>query len=100
MQSTKIAIEPDGAITMIYSDDAAELLDHGAAVIRRVSNVEPDAHGHWWATMVDKREHLPALPAPCPRGVLRHDGTVQMGPFKLRAEALDAEIAYLEAQLF
>ena len=89
MQSTKIAIEPDGAITMIYSDDAAELIDQGAAVIRRVSNVEPadpdlcraagvPAAG-WMATMTD--------------GIV-------LGPYRLRAEALDAEIAYLEAQLF
>ncbi len=80
MQSTKLAIESDGAIVMIYDDDDRELIDAGAACIARVSDVEPNENGEWLA-------------------IMRRDSVV-LGPFRLRSEALAAEVKYLQAQLF
>jgi hypothetical protein len=99
VKPVKLSINCDGEILAVYSDDLVGLIDLGAAnvTISRASNVEPDANGHWWATMADKCEHLTL---PCERGILRADGTVQLGPFKLRSEALAAEVEYLESRLF
>ncbi len=71
-----IIITAAGDLRFIYSDDAAELLNAGAATVRRVSDVEPVAGG-WSADMA------------------RVDGPV-LGPFTLRAEALAAEVAWLK----
>lgn len=76
----RILISKNGKVTFIYDDELAGLLGKGIkASITRVSNVEP-CDGGWSATMVD-------------------DGTV-LGPFPLRQQALEAEIAYLEQKLF
>lgn len=77
-QKLIISISPDAVITFIYSDLLQPLLAEGIAQIRRVSQVEP-CEGGWSATMEDK--------------------TV-LGPFRLREEALGAEIAYIERTLF
>ena len=70
----------NGKVTAIYSDDLADLAGKAAHVeIRRASAVEPTPDGQWAATMNDK--------------------TV-LGPFRLRSEALAAEVAYLESKLF
>jgi hypothetical protein len=73
-----VVIDADGSLMAIYDDELAGLLDEGTATITRASNVEPDAAGYWVATMADGA----VLPA-C----------------KLRAEALAAEVAYLERKL-
>jgi hypothetical protein len=84
----KLSISRDGTITAIYSDSLAPLIEGAANVaITRASNVEPDQFGQWWATM-----HASANDRINPGRVF--------GPFKLRSEALAAEVAYLEARLF
>lgn len=75
----KIAIDEAGIITMIYDDEFIDLYDEGNTHITRVSSVEPTIGGQWKASM--------------------RDGTV-LGPYRLRQEALDAEVKYLEAKLF
>ena len=74
----KISVDTEGIMTAIYSDSLAPLVEEGTADIKRVSNVEP-CPGGWKAYL--------------------NDGTV-LGPFKLRQEALDAEVKYLEGELF
>ncbi len=79
-QSLKLAIEPGGAIVAIYDDSLAGLIEQGHVDIARVSDVEPYDNGGWLA-------------------VMRRDGA-RLGPFRLRAEALAAEVDYLNARLF
>ena len=74
----RVVVEADGALSFIYTDELRPLVDLGHAATCRVSNVEPDGDG-WSAQMVDGPK---------------------LGPFRLRSEALDAEVAYLEARLF
>lgn len=69
----------NGTVTTIYSDELAPLIAKGRATITRASAVEPAPNGGWTATM--------------------NDGTV-LGPYRLRSEALTAEVAYLESKLF
>jgi hypothetical protein len=75
-----IAVNPDGVITVIYDDAHSDLLDAGNAVVTRASYVEPDA-GAWFADLA---------PVNGPK----------LGPFKLRSEALAAEVSFLNLQLF
>lgn len=74
-----IAVGVDGKASFIYNDELADFLKEGDATIHRVSNVEPAEGGGWTATMLD--------------------GMV-LGPFALRQEALEAEVAYLKEQMF
>jgi hypothetical protein len=67
-------------MTMIYSDEHAELLAMGKSETRRASHVEP-CGSKWTADM-----------SPV--------GGPLLGPFDLRQQALDAEVAYLNRQLF
>jgi hypothetical protein len=71
-----IIITADGNLRFIYNDDAAELLSEGTAQINRASHVEPGAGG--W--MVDMS------PVNGPK----------FGPFTLRADALAAEVNWLQ----
>lgn len=75
----RIAINPDGTLEFIYSDEFRELVDSGSAKIERVSNVEPGTDGMWYADI--------------------RNGP-KLGPFKYRHTALDAEIEYLYRELF
>ncbi len=75
-----IFVRPDGTVEFLYEDDLRALLDLGPATITRASHVEPTPEGRWTADL-------------SPRG-----GPL-LGPFTLRQEALDAERAWLEAQL-
>lgn len=72
-----IAIDADGTTRFIHNDvlDAKAL---GAASIRRASHVEPNDDCTWSADM---------SPVNGP----------QLGPFATRAEALAAEVAWLES---
>jgi hypothetical protein len=80
MQKTfKLSISPSGSITAIYDDVHADLMAKGTAQVRRASTVEPAPQGGWLATM--------------------NDGTV-LGPYRLRSEALSAEVQYLDSKLF
>lgn len=76
----KLIIGKDGRkIKCIYSDVAKPILEAlGKLNIKRVSHVEPDENGKWWADMSPLRSGI------------------RLGPFNLRQEALDAEIKWLE----
>lgn len=85
----QLSISPSGEITAIYSDELVELIEQGKATITRVSDVEPGSilnrHG-WIAIMRESSNPIAYRPT--------------LGPFKTRAEALAAEVAYLENKLF
>jgi len=66
----------NGGLEFIYADPLAFLTKLGPSTTRRVSHVEPAPGGGWTADMVD--------------------GPV-LGPFPLRQQALDAEVAWLRA---
>ena len=73
-----IYVRPDGTAQCIY-DETMDLTKIGAVAIRRASHVEPAANrpDHWEADL-----------SPVNGPVL--------GPFTTRAEALKAEVAWLE----
>jgi len=72
-----LIIEPDGRVRGVYGEEIA--LDAlGPLKIERASHVEPDARGRWLADL-----------APV--------GGPVLGSFLRRSEALDAEVAWLEA---
>ena len=68
-----LLIDPTGEITTIYQE-VLDLAALGSQRIERASHVEPDAHGQWWAEIIDG-----------PR----------LGPFQLRSDALAAEVDWL-----
>jgi hypothetical protein len=87
VRNSKLAIETDGTITAIYDDELADLVALGNGSIRRVSDVEPDTLGGWTAFI---RSNEPA----------GGPYSQALGSFRLRSEALAAEVAYLETKLF
>jgi len=72
-----LVVAPDGTTRAIYSE-MIDLAAIGRPTIARASHVEPDRDGRWHA---DLRPML---------------GPV-LGPFGRRSEALEAELAWLEA---
>ena len=72
-----MTIDQSGRITAIYDDALAALLDEGRAGVRRASAVEPAPGGGWQAD-------LAAVNGPVLSG------------FRLRSEALAAEVSWLE----
>ena len=70
-----LLVLPDGTIRAIYAEEI-ELDSLGHAVITRASHVEPDERGRWLADLT-----------PVAGPVL--------GPFDLRSQALEAELAWL-----
>lgn len=83
MTTLNLTIRPDGSVTGLYSD-ALDFRALGAALgsleIRRASHVEPTSDGRWTADMSPS-------------------GGGELGPFDTRAEALDAEVAWLRANV-
>lgn len=79
-QQFALSISPSGEVTFIYDDVHAGLMDEGEATTTRASHVEPQG-SEWIADM-----------SPV-------DGPV-LGPFRLRREALDAEVEYLKRLMF
>jgi hypothetical protein len=75
----KLTVSPTGDVRFIYSDDLRPLLDAGDARISRASHVEPSGSA-WTADL-----------APA--------GGPLLGPFATRAEALAAEVAWLDENL-
>ena len=71
-----LIVTPNGQLRHIY-DDNLDLTELGRATISRASFVEPDVFGHWLADL--SPVHGPIL-----------------GPFVKRAEALAAEVDWLE----
>ena len=80
----KLAIESDGSIVAVYGDDLAPLIAQGTATITRASNVEPMLGG-WAVAMVDDTSSAAV--------------ELFVRTFRLRSEALAAEVAYLERRL-
>ena len=72
---TEIVIRPTGDVQSIY-DETFDFACLGAVSIRRVSFVEPDGQGLWWADL---------SPA----------GGPTLGPFNNRSMALGAEVDWL-----
>ena len=72
-----LVISPGGTVRAVYSEEI-DLDSLGPVVITRASRVEPDERGCWLADL-----------SPVVGPVL--------GPFRRRSEALEAELAWLEA---
>lgn len=71
-----IRVYPDGIIRALH-DDRLNLADIGRFRVARASWVEPDPNGKWWVDLDNSRGPI-------------------LGPFSTRAEALRAEVAWLE----
>jgi hypothetical protein len=76
----RLRIDVGGRVTCVYAE-AIDLGVLGTVSVRRVSHVEPDDAGRWWADLA---------PASGPR----------LGPFPRRSDALAAEVAWLDDHLF
>ncbi len=72
-----LVVAPDGMVKAIFAE-TIDLAALGRPTIARASHVEPDDGGLWLAD-------------------LRPVGGPVLGPFALRSEALEAEVAWLEA---
>ena len=73
----QLVIKSGGVVRCVYGEEI-DLTALGSPVISRASHVEPDQQGRWWADM----------------GPVR--GPV-LGPYELRSEALETELAWLES---
>lgn len=73
-----VIIDTEGRMRFVYNDRLAALLEEGHGRISRASHVEPDGEGNWFADL---------SPVKGPK----------LGPFKLRTDALHAEVDWLEA---
>ena len=76
----RISVKPDGMVLFVYDDDLLPLMDMGRPQIRRASHVEPAPGGGWQAD-------------------LSPVGGPMLGPFRLRAGALEAEAVWLSDRL-
>jgi hypothetical protein len=74
-----LRIDPHGNVTCLYSE-ALDLARLGKLSIQRVSHVEPDEEGKWWADL-----------APT--------GGPRLGPFDKRSQALAAEMDWLHCHV-
>jgi hypothetical protein len=70
-----------GELKFIWNDDLAPLLDLGKPTVQRASNVEPNEDGQWVADL--SPVNGPAL-----------------GPYRLRGDALAAEVEWLQQHGF
>lgn len=75
-----IVIHPDGMIQFIHDDDLTALFPAEQKTVRRASHVEPTASGEWTAD-------------------LSPVGGPVLGPFTRRADALRAEVEWLDARM-
>jgi hypothetical protein len=76
----KLLVDPSGGVRCLYSE-VIDLATLGELSIRRVSRVEPDRTGRWWAD-------------------LKILGGPRLGPYPRRSQALRAEVAWVEQLLF
>ena len=72
-----LVISPGGTVRAVYAEEL-DLDCLGHALITRASHVEPDTAGRW-------------------RADLGPVGGPVLGPFRRRSEALEAEVAWLQA---
>jgi hypothetical protein len=77
-KAMNLVVDPQGVVHCLY-EEVIDLSVLGELSIQRVSHVEPDNEGRWWANL-----------APV--------GGPLLGPFRRRSEALDAERDWLEGQ--
>lgn len=75
----KLYVSTEGECRSVYSE-TLDLSSVGALSIRRASHVEPTSDGKWIADL-------------CPVS------GPQLGPFSTRSQALQAEVAWLDAWL-
>ena len=75
-----LVIDPSGTVRCLYTE-SIDLQSLGPMVIRRASHVEPTPDGHWMADL---------KPVQGP----------QLGPFRLRSDALAAEERWLTGHRF
>ena len=78
-QELPLVVGPAGAVQTLY-DERLDLSALGPLTIERASHVEPTPDGRWAADL-------------CPVG-----GPV-LGPFRLRSEALAAEVAWIQTHV-
>lgn len=71
-----LRVYPDGIIRALH-DDRLNLADIGRFRVARASWVEPDPNGKWWVDLDNSRGPI-------------------LGPYSTRAEALRAEVTWLE----
>lgn len=81
MTEHDISVLPNGNLRFIWNDEFADLAAQGLVDIKRVSHVEPTEDGQWTADM---------KPASGPI----------LGPFRLRSQALAAEVTWLKEMGF
>lgn len=81
MCSIDLTIHEDGTIGAVHNDALADLYDEGQAEIKRASHVEPSFDGGQITWTAD----LSPVKGP------------KLGPYRLRSEALQAEIDWLQA---
>jgi hypothetical protein len=79
-QVRSVRVNADGTLAFVWDDELAELLELGPATVTRASHVEPTADGQWTAD-------------------LSPIGGPVLGPFRLRREALAAEMKWLSARV-
>ena len=78
----RVVIAPDGSARSIYADALRDVYEAlGMLTVRRASHVEPGADGQWYAD-------------------LSPVGGPVLGPYRLRREALDAEVEALRERGF
>jgi hypothetical protein len=77
---TELLITSKGIARCIYSEDL-DWTDLGAVSIHRASHCEPDERGRWWADML-------------------LSGGPKLGPFRVRSEAIGAELQWLHTNAF
>lgn len=73
----EVKITPKGDVQFIWDDRLAGLFESGSGTIRRASHVEPTEDGMWTADLSPVKGPI-------------------LGPFKRRAEALNAEVKWLK----
>lgn len=99
-----LTITADGRIRGIYSDDLTGIIEQGTARIERASHVEPFAGGGWYADMRPSDgpvlfggDHFITL---CEgtdvNSYVAMNGAGFVRGFATRAEALAAEVSWLE----
>jgi len=81
MCNIDLTIHEDGSIGAIHNDALADLYDEGQTTIKRASHVEPVDGGEQVNWVAD----------------LSPVGGPKLGPYRLRSEALQAEVEWLQA---
>jgi hypothetical protein len=84
MSAINLTVKPDGTIAAIHNDALVDLYDEGKATVERASHVEPSYDGGQVTWMAD----LSPVNGP------------KLGPYRLRSDALQAEVEWLERNGF